>query len=190
MTITSPANLPYLNISPTTISGTVDDAAATVTVNSVQAAVVNGSFSIALPLAEGPNVITASAASATGAGGTATVEVTLDTPPHVTITSPPDQFVTTDSSISVAGSVNDIVVGTVNAEQAQVIVNGAAAQVANRTFLVANIPLANGVNVIQAVGRDRVGNAATTQITVTRQAPSFVDIPGFANNVDVAGNYA
>ena len=57
--------------------------------------------------------------------------MTLDTtPPHVTITSPPDQFVTTRrASISVAGNVNDIVVGTVNDEQAQVTVNGAAAQV-------------------------------------------------------------
>ena len=48
--------------------------------------------------------------------------------------------------------------------------NGAAAQVANRTFLATDVPLAIGPNVIQAVGRDRVGNAATTQITVTRQA--------------------
>lgn len=173
ITITSPANLSYLNISPTTVSGTVDDATATVTINSVQAAVVNGSFSIALPLAEGPNIITATATSGSGAVGTASVEVTLDTtPPHVTIISPPDQFVTTDSSISVAGSVNDIVVGTVNSQQAQVIVNGVAAQVANRTFLAVNVPLASGTNVIQAVGRDRVGNAATTQITVTRQAPT------------------
>src|SRR6185295_1020570 len=111
--------------------------------------------------------------SVAGAVGTSSIEVTLDTtPPHVTITSPPDQFVTTDSSISVAGSVNDIVVGTVNAQQAQVTVNGVTAQVANRTFLATNVPLNIGSNTIQAVGRDRVGNAATTQITVTRIAPS------------------
>lgn len=170
ITITSPANLSYLNISPTTVTGTVDDPTATVTVNSVQAAVVNGSFSVALPLAEGPNIVAASATSSTGTVGTASTAVTLDTtPPHVTITSPPDQFVTDDASISVAGNVNDIVVGTVNSEQAQVIVNGATAEVANRTFLAVNVLLAIGTNVIQAVGRDRVGNAATTQITVTRR---------------------
>src|SRR5262249_54530131 len=108
-----------------------------------------------------------------GTVGLQSLEVTLDTtPPHVTITSPPDQFVTTDSTITVAGIVNDIVVGTVNDQQAQVTVNGAPAQVANRTFLATDVPLALGPNVIQAVGRDRVGNAATTQITVTRQAPS------------------
>ncbi len=171
VTITSPANLNYLNITPTTVTGTVDDPKATVTVNSVQAAVVNGSFSVALPLAEGPNVITASATSAAGATGTASTQVTLDTtPPHVTITSPPDGFVTTSDKVSVAGSINDIVVGTVNDEQAQVTVNGEQSQVANRTFLLADLPLAVGENVIKAVGRDRVGNSVTTQITVTRQA--------------------
>jgi len=171
--INSPANLGYLNLSPTTVTGTVDDPTATITVNSIQAPVANGLFSVTLPLAEGPNVITATATSAAGAVGNTSIEVTLDTtPPHVTITSPQDKFVTADASITIAGNINDIVVGTVNEQQAQVTVNGAAAQVANRLFLAMNVPLNMGDNVIQAVGRDRVGNAATTQITVTRQAPS------------------
>lgn len=184
--ITSPANFSYFNISPTTVTGTVDDPDAAVTVNSVEAAVVNGTFSVALPLAEGPNVITASATSTNGAVGTASVAVTLDTtPPRVTITSPPDQFVTTDGSISVAGSVNDIVVGTVNSEQAQVSINGVPSEVANRTFLSVNVPLNVGPNVIQAVGRDRVGNAATHQITVTRQVSTQAQIkPVSGNNQD------
>lgn len=181
--ITSPANLSYLNISPTTVTGTVDDPNATVTINSVQAAVVNGSFSVALPLAEGPNTIAASATAVDGGVGTASTVVTLDTtPPHVTITSPRDQFVTTESSVSVAGSVNDIVVGTVNSEQAQVSVNGVPSQVANRTFLSTNVPLSIGPNVIQAVGRDRVGNAATTQITVIRQPSSGAQIRLISGN--------
>jgi hypothetical protein len=168
-TITSPANLTYLNISPTTVTGTVDDASATITINSIATPVVNGSFSLALPLVEGPNVITATA-SASAAVGTASIEVTLDTtPPHVTITSPSDGFVTTDAAISVAGNVNDLVVGTVNDQQAHVTVSGADAQVANRMFLAVNVPLAIGSNIVQAVGTDRVGNAATTQITVTRR---------------------
>jgi len=134
---------------------------------------VNGRFSVAVPLAEGPNLVLASASTPAGAVGVYSMQVTLDTtPPHVTITSPPDQFVTTDSAISVSGIVNDIVVGTVNDQQAQVTVNGTTAQVANRTFLATDVPLVLGTNVIQAVGRDRVGNAATTQITVTRQALS------------------
>jgi len=174
VTITAPANLSYLNITPTTVTGTVDDPTATVAVNGIPAAVVNGGFSAAIPLAEGPNVVTASATAPSGVAGVASIQVTLDTtPPHVTITSPPDQFVTTDTTIGVAGIVNDIVVGTVNEHQAQVTVNGSAALVANRTFLASDVPLALGDNVIQAVGTDRVGNAATTEITVMREAPGL-----------------
>lgn len=170
--LTSPAHLSYLNLSPTTVTGTVDDPTATITINSIQAAVSNGKFSVQVPLAEGPNIITATATSAAGAVGNTSIEVTLDTtPPRVNINSPADKFVTNESSISVSGSVNDIVVGTVNEEQAQVSVNGTPAQVANRSFLATNIPLNLGDNIIQAVGRDRVGNAGTTQIIVTRQTP-------------------
>jgi hypothetical protein len=187
VTITAPATLSYLNISPTTVTGTVDDPDATVAINSIPAVVANGVFSVALPLAEGPNVITASASTPSGGTSTASVEVTLDTtPPHVTITTPADAFVTTDASVTIAGNINDIVVGTVNDIQAQVTVNGVPAQVANRMFLATNVPLAVGPNVIQAVGRDRVGNAATTQITVSRQPATDRHIRLFSGNNQTA----
>jgi Glucodextranase, domain B len=187
ITLTSPANLSYLNISPTTVTGTVDDPTATVNINSIQAVVENGAFSVALPLAEGPNIVTASASSASGGVETASIEVTLDTtPPHVTITSPPEGFVTTSDSITVAGNINDIVVGTVNDEQAHVTVNGATAEVANRMFLATNVPLNLGNNLIQAVGRDRVGNAATTQITVIRRTSTQPQIRLISGNNQTA----
>lgn len=169
----TPVNLSYLNLSPTTVTGSVSDPTATVVVNAINAPVDNtGKFSATVPLTEGPNILTATAKSQNGTAGTASITVTLDTtPPHVTITSPTDQFVTTASSISVAGNVNDIVVGTVNSQQATVTVNGVASQVANRTFLAPNIPLSLGNNTIQAVAVDRAGNSATTQITVVRQPP-------------------
>lgn len=171
ITINTPASLSYTSTSPTTVTGTVDDPSATVSINAIDATVVNGTFSLALPLAEGPNIVTATATSAAGATGTASLTVTLDTtPPRVTVTSPPDQFETTDASVSVSGIVNDVVVGTVNAEQAAVKVNGVTAQVANRTFLAGSVPLALGENVIQVVGSDRVGNQGTTQVVVTRRA--------------------
>ncbi len=173
VSFTAPTPLSYLNITPTTLTGTVSDPLATVVINSIPAPVANGQFSIPFPLAEGPNIITATATSPSGLVGTSSMEVTLDTtPPHVTITSPPDGFVTTDTSATIAGIINDIVVGTVNDQQAQVTVNGVPAQVSNRTFLASSVFLNMGANVIQAVGRDRVGNQATTQITITRQAPS------------------
>ena len=180
---TSPANLSYLNLSPTTVTGTVDDPTATLTINSIATPVANGQFSVMLPLAEGPNIVTATATSAAGAVGTTSMEVTLDTtPPHVTITTPADKFVTTEAAISVVGNVNDLVVGTVNDQQAQVTVGGLAAQVANRTFLAPNVPLQIGPNVIQAVARDRVGNSATTQIIITREEVTRAQIRPVSGN--------
>jgi hypothetical protein len=66
--------------------------------------------------------------------------------------------------------VNDIVVGTVNDQQARVTVNGIAAQVANRGFQAVNVPLALGNNIVTVTATDRAGNAATTTITVQRQS--------------------
>jgi Glucodextranase, domain B/3D domain len=188
VTFTSPANLSYLNLSPTTVTGTVDDPTATLTINSIATPVANGQFSVMLPLAEGPNIVTATATSAAGAVGTTSMEVTLDTtPPHVTITSPADKFVTTEAAVSIVGNVNDIVVGTVNDQQAQVTVSGLAAQVANRTFLATNVPLQLGANVIQAVARDRVGNSATTQIIITREEVTRAQIRPVSGNNQTAG---
>ncbi|MBL8238951.1 MAG: carboxypeptidase regulatory-like domain-containing protein [Bryobacterales bacterium] len=171
ISLSSPSNLSYLNLSPTTVSGTVSDSTATVVINGISTPVAGGSFSAQIPLAEGPNLLTATGSLPSGATATATVSVTLDTtPPRVTILNPPDKFVTADASIAVSGSVNDIVVGTVNDQQAQVTVNGLSAQVSNRTFLAASVPLAMGDNVIRAVGRDRAGNSVTAQVTVTRQS--------------------
>ncbi len=133
LSIVSPSNLSFLNISPTTVSGTADGSIATVNINDLTAPVVNGRFALAVPLREGPNTITATGTTGTGTVATANVTATLDTtPPHLAITQPPDQFVTSDSTVTVTGIVNDIVVGTVNDQQATVVVNGVTAAVANR----------------------------------------------------------
>jgi hypothetical protein len=173
ITISAPADPAYLNISPTVVTGTVGDPSATVKVNGINAQVSSGTFSASVPLQEGTNTLTAVSLNSNNSVSTASKTVTLDTtPPHVTIDSPPNNFVTTDSSITVAGIVNDIVVGTVNNQQATVIVNGVPAAVTNRTYSAAAVPLALGVNTIQATGRDRAGNFATVSISVTRQTPT------------------
>ena len=170
VTITEPAPFSFVNISPITVRGTVSDRNATVTVGGIATPLSNGVFSVQVPLVEGNNNVTAVAQSATGEAGTGSVQVTLDTtPPHVTIYTPADGTVTTDPAITISGLVNDIVVGTVNDQQAQVTVNGVAARVANRSFVAANVPLALGENLIRATARDRVGNAYTAQITVRRE---------------------
>jgi hypothetical protein len=170
ITIASPSNTAYLNISPITVSGTTGDPAAHVTINGVNAPVSGGSFLATVPLNEGPNTLTAVATNSNGTTSTTSTLVTLDTtPPHVAIYSPTSNTVTTDATTTVTGLVNDIVVGTVNPQQATVTVNGIVAQVINRTFT-ANIPLTLGANSIQVTGVDRAGNGATATLTVTRQA--------------------
>lgn len=169
--ITEPENLSFVNISPITVRGTVSDNASTVTVGGIATPITNGSFAVQVPLVEGNNNITAVAQSAAGSAGVGSVQVTLDTtPPHIAIYSPDDGAVTTDAAITISGLVNDIVVGTVNDQQAQVTVNGVSASVANRSFVATSVPLSPGDNVINATARDRVGNAYSTQITVRRQA--------------------
>ena len=178
VTITSPANLSMTNISPVTVRGTVDNSADTVTINGIAVFPSGGTFSAQVPLNEGVNTLTALASNAGGNQATASVTLTLDTtPPHLTIDSPADKSFTTIATVTVTGTVNDIVVGTVNDQNAQVTVNGTAAQVANRTYSVANVPLVLGPNAIQAVARDQAGNATTTTISITRVSPSQPPAP-------------
>lgn len=128
VTITAPSALTVFNTSPILVQGTVSESTAAVQVNGVTAVLTpNGSGAAFeaenVPLEEGNNLITATATNSTGGVGTATIQVTLDTqPPTVTIDSPADGLVTSSSVITVAGMINDIVVGTVNAGQATVTV--------------------------------------------------------------------
>lgn len=184
LAITSPANLSVTNITPATVTGTVSDPAATVTINGIPAPQSGGSFAIPVPLTEGLNVLTAVATNAGGVASTATVQVTLDTtPPHITIDTPANGSVTTDASVTVTGLANDVVVGTVNAQDVQVTVNGITAQVANRTYAAAAVPLTLGSNTIQAVAHDRAGNATTISVTVTRVLPSQPPPPAIGQGV-------
>lgn len=172
ITIASPPNLSFVNSSPITVSGTLSDANASLKVNGLAAVASGGRFSVSVPLLEGPNTITAVTINSQGTSNTASVQVTLDTtPPKITIDSPFSGYITTDSSITVTGKVNDIVVGTVNRQQVQVGVNGVSALVSNRSFHAANIPLSVGNNTIAANAVDRAGNAASFNIVVTRVPP-------------------
>ena len=181
--ITSPANAALFNQSPINVTGTVVDPAATVKVNGISAPVSGNSFLATVPVQEGISTVTAVATNADASTDTASVQVNLDTtPPHVAIYAPLDGATTPDTNVTVTGLVNDIVVGTVNTQQASVTVNGVAAQVANRSFSVSNIPLVVGSNVIHATAVDAAGNAATATVAVIRQAPGQPAVKIFSGN--------
>jgi hypothetical protein len=169
--ITSPADLSYIAATTVTVSGTVSDPAATVSVNGQPATVAGGTFmATGVPLLEGGNILTVTAANAAGHVNTATINVVRDlTPPHLAIAYPQDGTTVFDPAITVSGMVNDIVAGTVNASQASVTVNGQAATVANRSF-VASAALVQGSNLIMVQAKDVSGNTAQATVTVTLQA--------------------
>ena len=155
---------------PIVVSGTVAEPTASVEVDGVPASVRDGTFTAQIPLHEGNNTIAVVARNTLGEVDTASIQVTLDSqPPRVGIDSPPDGFVTDLSRITVTGMINDIVVGTVNGDQARVTVNGIDAEVSNRSFLAADVLLSPGANSITAIGQDASGNRASTTITVIFQ---------------------
>src|SRR5262249_256413 len=105
---------------------------------------------------------------AQGQTATASVSVTVDTqPPRVTITAPGDGATVSASPVAVTGLINDVVVGTVNQQEARVVCNGVTAAIANRTFLASGVALAPGPNTITCVGTDNTGNADSARVTVT-----------------------
>jgi hypothetical protein len=183
ISLSSPSDKSFVNTPSITVAGTVNDPAATVAINGVAAPNIGGSFTVAIPLSEGNNTVTAVATGVGGATSSTSVLVNLDTtPPRIAVLTPVDQDETTEERINVAGNVNDIVVGTVNEIQAQVTVNGVAAEVNNRSFVARSVPLQAGLNTLQVVGRDRVGNAFTTSVKVTRVMAPLLKINVISGN--------
>lgn len=171
LTITSPAAQDLFSNTSITVTGTIDDSQATVTVNGIQAANGQGTFTASgVILREGNNLVTATGTNAGGGAGTASVNVVLDTtPPTVRIDSPANNAILATPQIEVTGLVNDIVTGTVNAAQVGVVVNGVQASVANRSFMAEKVLLVPGQNVITATATDRAGNTSQSSVTVTLQ---------------------
>ena len=183
ISITSPASGAYLNTPVITLTGSVGDAAAQVRINGIATPLSDKSFAAAVPLNEGPNTITAVSTNSNGSTSTSSVLITLDTTaPKIEIYSPGAGASTGAATVTVTGVVNDIVVGTVNSQQATVTVNGVVAEVLNRSFMARDVPLAVGANPIQAVATDRAGNRATTTVTLTRVAPNLAGLSVLSGN--------
>jgi hypothetical protein len=130
----------------------------------------DGSFALpAFGLEEGRNNITAIATDAFGNVGLARVVVFRDTvAPMLRIETPTDGEVLTSTQIDVAGLCNDLVAGvTVGEEDVRIWINGQEAQVLNRTFVLPDLLLQRGANVIQVEAVDRAGNRANRTINVT-----------------------
>ena len=167
--IDSPATGLITREADVTVQGTFGAGVTAVDVNGVAASLGAGSFSATVPLRQGTNMLVAVARKANGKTGTNSVDVTQDrVAPIVRIDSPRDGFVSTTDVVTVTGLVNDVVNG---GHDAVVTVNGAPAPVLNGAFMLMDLKLVRGPNVIEAVATDAVGNVGRHSINVTFQAP-------------------
>jgi len=98
LTITSPIDGAELHSSPVTVTGSVS-LDADVTVNGVQATVVDSTYSAEIDLSEGPNTITVTAVDISNRTETADIQVTLTyLPPTAGISADPETVLAGESS--------------------------------------------------------------------------------------------
>lgn len=169
--IASHQNNQYINTPAITVSGSISNPEAAVTVNGGAAEVSGNSFSLSgVALTEGPNTITAEARDAAGNVSRDSIIINLDTiAPVVRVTTPaPDTYVNT-STVAVVGNVSEPVTS--------VTVNGASAEVVGTDFSLSGLQLVDGANTVTVEARDRAGNPGTATIAVTLDTePPVVDI--------------
>jgi hypothetical protein len=97
-------------------------------------------------------------------------------PPRLAIYAPAEGSTVYQPSVDVTGMVDDIVVGTINAGQARITVNGVAAEVANRAFEARDVALTPGLNTISVAATDQGGNTTTVLLHVTYDAAARAKI--------------
>jgi len=174
----SPGNLTGNVERPVTITGRISKAVQSVTINQQQATLSNGNTEFRFEnffLREGMNMLTAVATDASGRVGSAAIQVSVDqTAPILTIEAPLTNAITSNSRIDVRGMVNDAVEAFIGAPEPQVAVtiNGVtkAGQVADRFYLVADVPLQIGENTLTVTATDQFGNARSQDLKVSRIA--------------------
>lgn len=177
LTIESPVTLSTFGASPVAMSGTIDDPDVILSVNGSPISQQNGQWFANVVIEEGHNSVIVRAVDTRGNEVTASVSISLDTTsPYITVDSPIDGATVSTNSIAVSGLINDIVRGTVSENQANVLVNGIVATVANRTYLAEHIPLVEGQNQITITASDNVGNTALNSIVVHYSPPKLKHI--------------
>ena len=162
LTINQPVDGTITQQDSITVSGTVDNpSSTTVTVNSQIVTIESdGSFTIAVALAEGSNVITISAENHAGSITDEERNVVKDTTaPVVSIISPPDSSFANQSQIAVDGTVSEPV--------SALIINSDTVSVNPDDSFSAVVTLLEGFNDITVHAIDLAGNSTTESLTVT-----------------------
>ncbi len=176
VTIDSPNTLTTVGHTPIGITGTADPSAVSLTLNGVPVTINNGAYSAQVALEEGSNTIIARMVDNEGAVSTASIHISLDrTPPYITVESHQENQTVYNQPIAISGLINDIVRGTVEQSQANLVVeaNGSVinAVISNRSYLAEGLLLIEGLNTITINGSDQVGNTAQKILHLTYQPP-------------------
>lgn len=140
------------------IQGTVSDPNLdTVQLNGAPVTVVNGTFSTAVTLNYGPNVITVTANDLAGNVASDSRTITFDpTRPVVTFTAPAEGAYVAASTVTVSGSVDKVAKVTVAGQPATMNGNAWSADVA----------LVAGLNTVEVTAVDLAGNVTTVKRTI------------------------
>ncbi|MEE8523404.1 MAG: hypothetical protein V3T72_05695, partial [Thermoanaerobaculia bacterium] len=185
VTVAAPARL--TRAVEITVSGTVAPEAETVEVAGVPALLEQGAFEASgVPLAEGSNTLMVIARSLAGGIGVASVTVVRDTQaPRVVIVNPPEGFVTAASQLNVTGEVVDLSSSHLESTPVSVKVNGIAAALDQRSFLVTGLPLQQGDNTLTVTARDVAGNLGTATRRVRVAAAAGGRIEEIGGNLQI-----
>ncbi len=135
-----------------------------------EVSVENGTFNTNVTLKEGLNKITVNATDDAGNTGESSINVTLDIhPPSVSITYPPEGFITNMTQIYVNGTVSDNIATIIS-----VIVNNKTVSVVNGNFST-KYDLEEGQNTITVRAIDEAKNEGKDSVNVTRdtEAPDI-----------------
>lgn len=160
ITISGPQDDLLTNIATQTVAGSVSETA-TVTVNGTPVSLAGLNYSQLITLTQGLNTITVSATDAAGNVGSANINVTLDNIlPVITVTSPANNALTNQTTISVTGNISEI---------ATLSINGNGVTVQGDLSFSAIVDLNNeDANAIDLVVTDSAGNVGTVSINVDR----------------------
>ncbi|MBI5847209.1 MAG: Ig-like domain-containing protein [Nitrospirae bacterium] len=176
--ISTPADGEITKIPGSTVSGTVGDPQALITVNGIPVTNSNGAFQTPITLVYGFNTITVSATDATSASVSAEVNVVMDNLSPVISLSPVPE-VTTGPAIEIKGNVDDVTATTVNLQGKSVTVPAGGGQFS----IIAD--LVEGLNILTVTATDAAGNSTVLPMPITFDSIS----PVVAITSPLSGSY-
>lgn len=163
---------------PVLITGSTSKPVQTVTINQQAATLSAGGTEFSFEnffLHEGINLLSAVATDPYGNTASASVTVAVDqTAPLLSIEAPATDALTSSAAVDVRGVVNDAIEGWIDAPYPVVTVtNGAngrsaSAKVGDRFYIVEDVALEVGSNLLTISAVDHVGNRRSQQLNVTR----------------------